>query len=75
VFIHWRAIAGLAGEARNRISERITAMGLFKADFYRFFAIGFVAGALLVGATVGISGAAKVASGVVPSAVAAPAQP
>jgi hypothetical protein len=50
-------------------------MGLFKADFYRFFAIGFVAGALLVGATVGIGGAGKVASGVVPSAVAAPAQP
>lgn len=28
-------------------------MGLFKADLYRNFAIGFVLGALLVGAQVG----------------------
>ena len=33
-------------------------MGLFKPDFYRFFAIGFGAGALLVLATIGIKGAA-----------------
>jgi hypothetical protein len=49
-------------------------MGVFKADFYRFFAFGFVAGTLLVLATIGISGAGEVASGVVPSAVAAQAQ-
>jgi hypothetical protein len=49
-------------------------MGPFKADLYRFFAIGFAVGALLVGATVGISGMGSVANGVVPSAVAAPAQ-
>lgn len=49
-------------------------MGVFKADFYRFFAIGFAAGALLVLGTIGISGASDIASGVVPSAVAAPAQ-
>jgi hypothetical protein len=49
-------------------------MGLFRADFYRFFAIGFGAGALLVLGTIGISGTDELASGVVPSAVAAPAQ-
>lgn len=49
-------------------------MGVFKADFYRFFAIGFAAGALLVLGTIGIGGASNIANGVVPSAVAAPAQ-
>jgi hypothetical protein len=49
-------------------------MRLFKADFYRFFAIGFGAGALLVAATMGIGGSRDLASGVVPSAVAAPAR-
>jgi hypothetical protein len=44
---------------------------MFKADFYRFFAFGFVAGALLVLGTVGIGGTR---GGIVPSAVAAPAQ-
>jgi hypothetical protein len=48
-------------------------MGLFKADFYRFFAIGFAGGALIVLGTVGIGGANEIAHGVVPSAVAAPA--
>lgn len=48
-------------------------MGLFKPDFFRFFAFGFGAGAVLVLATVGIGGADEIASGVVPSAVAAPA--
>ncbi|MBW8753436.1 MAG: hypothetical protein JF595_04690 [Sphingomonadales bacterium] len=51
-----------------------TAMGLFKADFYRFFAIGFGAGALLVAATIGIGGSGDLPGGVVPSAVAAPAR-
>ena len=49
-------------------------MRLLKDDLYRFFAFGFVAGALLVAGTMGISGASDVAGGVVPSAVAAPAQ-
>ena len=48
-------------------------MGQIKADFYRFFALGFVAGTMLVLATIGIRGAGEVASGVVPSALAAPA--
>ncbi|MFA7603219.1 MAG: hypothetical protein WCY29_09455 [Novosphingobium sp.] len=49
-------------------------MGLFKADFYRFFAIGFGAGALLVLVTIGIGGGDDLAHGVVPAAVAAPAR-
>lgn len=49
-------------------------MGLFKPDLYRFFALGFGAGALLVLATIGISGSDDLAKGVVPSAVAAEAQ-
>ena len=50
-----------------------TVMGLFKADFFRFFAFGFGAGAVLVLATFGIGGASDIANGVVPSAVAAQA--
>lgn len=50
-------------------------MGLFKADFYRFFAIGFGAGALLVLVTIVIGGGGDdLAHGVVPAAVAAPAR-
>jgi hypothetical protein len=48
-------------------------VGLLKPDFYRFFIIGFAAGALLVVGTVGIGGAGDVAHSVVPSAIAAPA--
>jgi len=29
-------------------------MGLFKADFYRFFALGFAGGALIVMGTLGL---------------------
>jgi hypothetical protein len=50
-------------------------MGLFKADFFRFFALGFTGGALLVLGTLGIRGAERVGHGVVPSAMAEPAQP
>ena len=46
-------------------------MGLFKPDFYRSFAIGFALGAVAVFAMLGDSGQG-IASGVVPSAVAAP---
>lgn len=50
-------------------------MGLFKPDFYRFFAIGFGAGALLVAVTTGISlGGGNAPQGVVSQAVAASAQ-
>ena len=48
-------------------------MNLFKSDFYRYLALGFGAGALMVLGTFGISGSDDLAGGVVPSAVAAPA--
>ena len=47
-------------------------MGLFKADFYRSFAIGFALGAVVV-FTAFPDPAKSIAEGVVPQAVAAPA--
>lgn len=49
-------------------------MGLFKPDFYRFFAFGFLAGAALV--FVGMEGDAgtQLRDGVIPVAEAAPAR-
>lgn len=49
-------------------------MGLFQADFYRFFTIGFAAGALLVVATMDGSVGSEMANGVVPIAEAHTAQ-
>ncbi len=49
-------------------------MGLFKADFYRFFAIGFAAGAVLVFSTLDGTVSNQIANGVVPVAEAAPAR-
>ena len=49
-------------------------MGLFKADFYRFFTFGFAAGALLVAATMENDLGAQIANGVVPAAEAQSAQ-
>lgn len=47
-------------------------MGLFKADFYRFFAFGFAAGAVLVGVTMTSRDVGRVfADGVAPRAEAA----
>lgn len=48
-------------------------MGLFKADFYRSLAAGFVLGALALVAVLG-TGNAALSSNVVPTAVAAPAE-
>ena len=48
-------------------------MGLFKADFFRFFAIGFAAGAVLVFTTLDSDVGSNLAQGVVPAAEAAPA--
>lgn len=45
-------------------------MGLFKADFYRFFALGFAGGALLVLGAMGI-GNHSLTGGIVPPAEAA----
>lgn len=46
-------------------------MGLFKADFFRFFAIGFAAGAALMVTMVDHDTGSSLAQGVVPSAIAA----
>lgn len=47
-------------------------MGLFKADLYRSFAVGFVIGVFALFVTMG-SGDATISANVVPHAVAAPA--
>ncbi|MEJ2410006.1 MAG: hypothetical protein P8Y58_10940 [Novosphingobium sp.] len=54
----------------NRKTNRIAAqtMGLFKADFYRFFAIGFAGGALLVFGAMGLDSHAILADNIVPPA-------
>ena len=46
-------------------------MGLFKADFFRFFAVGFAAGAALMALTVDHGSFGSLTKDVVPSAVAA----
>ena len=49
-------------------------MGIFQSDLFRSFVIGFGLGALALCVVFGGSELAKVAGGVVPSAVAAPAR-
>lgn len=46
-------------------------MGLFKADFYRFFALGFAGGAALVIGAMGLDHMTSPAGSVVPAAQAA----
>jgi len=43
-------------------------MGLFKSEFYRFFTFGFVAGAMLVVASVEGDVRSAIAQGIVPAA-------
>ncbi|MFM5952821.1 MAG: hypothetical protein ACKOPE_00745 [Novosphingobium sp.] len=50
-------------------------MGLFKADLFRSFAIGFVLGAIGLAAVMGSQGESSLASQVIPSATAAPSLP
>jgi len=49
-------------------------MGLFKADFFRFFALGFAAGAVLMFVTVDRESGSRLAGEVVPAASAATPQ-
>jgi len=56
------------------LTESLPDMGLFKADFYRFFSIGFAVGSLLVVATMDGSVGNSLADGMVPVAEAQPAQ-
>lgn len=50
-------------------------MGLFKADLYRSFAIGFVVGAALLAAAMSSHADNPVVGQVIPSATAAPVLP
>lgn len=50
-------------------------MGLFKPDLYRSFAIGFVAGAAILGAVQGLKSDRSIADRVIPAASAAPVLP
>lgn len=50
-------------------------MGLFKPDLYRSFAIGFVAGAVILGAAMSIGADSSIADRVIPPASAAPVLP
>ena len=43
-------------------------MGLFKADFYRFFALGFAGGALLVFGVMTLDGGSDLRDNIVPPA-------
>lgn len=54
-------IANLTGIATQ-------AMGLFKPDFYRFFALGFAGGALLVFGVMGLGNHTSLADNIVPPA-------
>ena len=49
-------------------------MGLFKADLYRSFAIGFAVGAVIVFSALGIDAGSNLANNVAPPAEAAPAR-
>ena len=49
-------------------------MGLFKADFYRFFALGFAGGALLVFGAMDLDHKQSLSDSIVPPAQAAPAR-
>lgn len=53
-------------------SLKTDAMGMFKADFYRFFAFGFAGGALLVLGAMGLEHSRSLADEIVPAAQAAP---
>lgn len=50
-------------------------MGLFKADLYRSFAVGFVLGAVAIAASMAAQSDKGLAGQVIPSAEAAPAHP
>ncbi len=57
-----------AAPVRAAATSEDTSMGLFRADFYRFFTVGFVAGALLVVASVEGDIRSAIAEGIVPAA-------
>lgn len=61
-----------APSLRNWLFPDLTLMGLFKPDFFRFFALGFAAGAALVVGTLGLGSiSGGIAHEVMPQASAA----
>mgnify|MGYP000547714728 FL=1 len=57
----------------SSVSQSVSGMGLFNSNLLRSFAIGFALGAVVVVAVLG-GGQYSAAGGMVPAAVAAPAQ-
>jgi len=51
--------------------DELAGMGLFKPDFFRFFVVGFVVGAVLVVATMDGSAGSQLRAGIMPVADAA----
>jgi len=72
MFTKWQASRGQVRRTKFAQTPSDTkvrpAMGLFKPDFYRMFAIGFAAGALFVASTTDMSVGDRIANGVVPVA-------
>ena len=68
MFTKWQVLSGQSRFIATHRPERPPAMGLFKPDFYRMFAIGFAVGALFVASTTDFSFGEKISSGVVPVA-------
>lgn len=62
------------GKAATDDQRKSAPMALFKPDFYRMFAVGFVAGALFVFSTMDTGMGERIANGVVPVAEAQAAQ-
>ncbi len=59
---------------RDRPAKVYPAMGLFKSDLYRMFAIGFAVGTLFVFSTIETGVGERIANGVVPVVEAQSAQ-
>jgi hypothetical protein len=68
MFTKWQALTGQSRIIETHRPESPSAMGLFKPDFYRMFAIGFAVGALFVASTTDLSVGEKIANGVIPVA-------
>lgn len=66
----WRHVGRIGTEPEIAVQ----IMGLFKADFYRFFALGFAGGALLVFGAMNLGSGNPFADNIIPPAEAAPAR-
>jgi hypothetical protein len=59
---------------RTHDLDETAGMGIFKPDFYRFFLVGFAAGAVFVVATMDSTAGSQLRQGVMPVADAAPSE-